>query len=175
MVRRVGIGAVTLTLMWTHERSRVTKVWLREADAAMADERAIRRHDLDRLRAVCLDLPESYEESAWTGIRWCIRRRNFVHAVAIDSGWPPAYAEAVGDDGPVTVVTFRTATPDYFANGSSGPAYFWPGWFPNLAGRVLDATVDWDELGELLVESYCLLAPKKLVAQIDDRRPPAAT
>ena len=97
-----------------------------------------------------------------------------MHAVAIDSGWPPAYAEAVGA-GPVTLVMFRTATPDYFAKGFVGPAYFWPGRFPNLAGRVLDATVDRDELGELLVESRCLLAPKKLVAQIDDRRPPAST
>jgi hypothetical protein len=32
---------------------------------------------------------------------------------------------------------------------------------------VLDDDVDWDEVAELLTESYCLLAPKKLVALVD--------
>jgi hypothetical protein len=32
---------------------------------------------------------------------------------------------------------------------------------------VLDPDVDWTEVGELLVESYCVLAPKKLVAQLE--------
>jgi hypothetical protein len=31
---------------------------------------------------------------------------------------------------------------------------------------VLDASTDWDEVGELLTESYCLLAPKKLAASV---------
>ena len=31
---------------------------------------------------------------------------------------------------------------------------------------VIDAGVDWDEVAELLTESYCLLAPKKLVALV---------
>ncbi len=30
---------------------------------------------LDELRAVCLGLPEAYEEQAWTGRRWRIRKR----------------------------------------------------------------------------------------------------
>jgi hypothetical protein len=32
---------------------------------------------------------------------------------------------------------------------------------------VLDDGVDWDEVAELLTDSYCLLAPKKLVALVD--------
>jgi hypothetical protein len=32
---------------------------------------------------------------------------------------------------------------------------------------VIDAGVDWDEVAELLTESYCLLAPRKLVALVD--------
>jgi hypothetical protein len=32
---------------------------------------------------------------------------------------------------------------------------------------VLEAGVDWDEVGELLTESYCVLAPKKLVSLVD--------
>ena len=36
---------------------------------------------------------------------------------------------------------------------------------------VLTETTDWDELRELLTESYCILAPKKLVALLGDRLP----
>jgi hypothetical protein len=32
---------------------------------------------------------------------------------------------------------------------------------------VLDERVDWKEVAELLIESYCVLAPKKLVALVD--------
>ena len=32
---------------------------------------------------------------------------------------------------------------------------------------VLEADTDWDEVRELLIESYCLLAPRKLIALID--------
>jgi hypothetical protein len=32
---------------------------------------------------------------------------------------------------------------------------------------VLDAAVDWDEVAELLTESYCVLAPKKLGELVD--------
>ena len=40
-------------------------------------------------------------------------------------------------------------------------------WWYDIVGMVLDAGVDWDEVAELLTESYCVLAPKKLVALVD--------
>jgi hypothetical protein len=36
----------------------------------------------------------------------------------------------------------------------------------NVMGMVLDDNVDWEEVGELLTESYCILAPKKLAALV---------
>jgi hypothetical protein len=56
-----------------------------------------------RLRAVCLGLPEAYEEQAWVGTRWRVRTRTFAHVLTVDAGWPPAYARAAATDGPVTV------------------------------------------------------------------------
>ncbi len=52
---------------------------------------------------------------------------------------------------------------------------FAPGWGPGLVSMVLrdDGTTDWDEVKELLTESYCLLAPKKLVALLGAMRPDA--
>ena len=101
------------------------------------------------LRSVCLGLPEAYEEPAWVGTRWRIRTRTFAHVLAIDSGWPPAYARAAGSDGPVTVLTFRSPTHELDAFRHAGHPYFTPGWWDDLVGMVLEAGVDWGEVAEL--------------------------
>jgi hypothetical protein len=62
---------------------------------------------LVRIRLVCLDLPEVTEEIAWTGVRWCVGRKNFAHVLTIAEGWPPAYAKAASISGPACVLTFR--------------------------------------------------------------------
>ena len=120
---------------------------------------------VSRLRAICLELPEAYEEQAWVGTRWMIRKKNFAHVLAIDSGWPPAYARAAKSDGPLTVVTFRSGARLEAPRFSKVP-FFKPVWWPDIAGLAIDAATDWDEVADLLTGSYCLLAPKKLVAQI---------
>jgi YjbR protein len=122
---------------------------------------------LATLRSVCLTLPEAYEEPAWVGVRWCIRKKNFAHVLVVDAGWPPAYARAAGSAGPICVLTFRTPDPELYRHDRAGPRFFWPGWFPDLVGTVVDDDVDWSEIAELLTESYCVLAPQKLVALVD--------
>ena len=121
---------------------------------------------IDRLRAICLEFPEAHEEQAWVGTRWTIRRKNFAHVLAIDAGWPPAYARAAGSDGPVTVLTFRSSARLTAPRFSRLP-FFKPVWWPDIAGLVIDARTDWDEVGDFVAASYCLLAPKKLAAQVD--------
>ena len=32
-----------------------------------------------KLNAICLGLPVAHEESAWTGVRWMIGKKNFAH------------------------------------------------------------------------------------------------
>ena len=122
---------------------------------------------LDALRTRCLALPEAYEEPAWTGTRWCVRGKNFAHAVMIEDGWPPAYVRAAATDGPVCVLTFRAAGPELDALAHAGPPFFKPVWFPDIVGLRLDGAVDWDEVTELVTESYRVLAPKALVARLD--------
>jgi hypothetical protein len=119
------------------------------------------------LRSMCLELPEAYEEQAWVGTRWLVRKRNFAHVLTIDSGWPPAYARAAGSDGPITVLTFRSSGPELDALGNAGHPYFRPVWFPDIAGMVLDADVDWDAVAEFVRHSYCVMAPKRLAALAD--------
>lgn len=120
-----------------------------------------------RLRSVCMALPEVYEEEAWVGTRWRVRKRTFAHVLEIDSGWPPAYARAAGSDGPVTVMTFRSSGPELHALANSGPPFFKPRWLEDIVGMVLEDGVDWDEVTELVTESYCALAPQPLVELVD--------
>ena len=119
------------------------------------------------LRAICLELPEAYEEEAWTGVRWSVRKKNFAHVVAIDDGWPPVYARAAGTDGPALVLTFRSSGDELDVLTGAGPPFFRPTWAPNIVGLHLTTPVDWAEVRELVTESYCLLAPQKLVARLD--------
>jgi hypothetical protein len=121
------------------------------------------------VRSVCRALPEAYEEPAWLGTRWRIRTRTFAHVLTVDAGHPPGYARAVGSDGPVTVLMFRSSGPELDALRNSGHPFFAPRWRGDEVGMVLDtdAGVDWDEIAELITESYCVLAPKKLVARVD--------
>jgi hypothetical protein len=122
------------------------------------------------LRSVCLGLPEAYEEPAWVGTRWRIRTRTFAHVVTVDAGWPSAYARAIGSSGPLSVVTFRAAGPELELLSRAGPPFFHPPWAPDVVGMVLGADVDWGEVAELLTDSYCVMAPKRLAALVG---PPA--
>jgi hypothetical protein len=122
------------------------------------------------LRAVCLGLPETYEEQAWTGTRWCVRKRTFAHVLAVEPdrpGHPSAHARAAEIDEPVVVVTFRSTGPELVALRNAGHPFFYAGWGRDVMGMVIDDDVDWEEVLELLTESYCVLAPKKLVALLD--------
>jgi YjbR len=121
---------------------------------------------VERLRPLCLALPEAYEEEAWVGARWRVRKHTFAHVVRIEDGYPPAYARAAGTDGPVTVLTFRAAGPELDALARAGHPYVKPGWFQDIVGLLLDDGTDWSEVAELVVESYCVLAPRKLADRV---------
>jgi hypothetical protein len=121
---------------------------------------------LGRLRLVCMELPEAVEESAWQGIRWCVRGKNFAHVLVIEHGRPQAYARASGTEGPACVVTFRLTREACAATRYRRAPFFRPVWFPNIAGLIVDARTDWDEVEVLLRQSYRVLAPKKLAALV---------
>ena len=120
-----------------------------------------------RLRSVSLGLPEACEEPAWVGTRWQVRMRTFAHVLVVDAGWPPAYARATGSDGPITVLTFRSSGPELAALRTTGHPFFAPRWRADEVGLVFDEGVDWGEVAELVTESYCVLAPRKLVELVE--------
>ena len=136
----------------------------------------MRDHDapdeiLDRLREICLALPDAYEEQAWAGTRWCVRKKNFAHVVRIDQGKPDGYASAAWtarhDVDDTITLTFRSSGPELNVLANSPYPFFKPVWFENIVGMIIDDDTDWDEVQELLTESYCVMAPKTLAAKVD--------
>ena len=111
---------------------------------------------LDRLRVACGRLPDVREEQAWAGRRWRVRNRTFVHVFCVDR-----------PDGPVTFIQFRSSGPELDTLLAAGHPFHRAGWGSNVMMMILDEGTDWDEVGELVTESYCLLAPKNLVSRVD--------
>ncbi|UQU61496.1 MmcQ/YjbR family DNA-binding protein [Couchioplanes caeruleus] len=121
---------------------------------------------LARLRPICRSLPETYEEPAWVGVRWRIRRRTIAHVYPVDPGRAP-----VRPGRPVTgatLMTFRVPADDLLGLTAGGFPYSRAGWGPNVATAVLGDHTDWTEIGELLTDSYCEMAPKFLIARLPD-------
>jgi hypothetical protein len=123
---------------------------------------------LIRMRALCRTLPETQEENAWVGRRWKVGPHTFAHLLEIVDGRPEAFAKASGTGGPATVLTFRSQEPERAALlASGGGRFFGPLWGRGDVGTLIDADTDWDELAELLTESFRLRAPQRLAAGLD--------
>ena len=112
---------------------------------------------LARLRKICLALPEAEEIETWGHPTFRVRKTIFVGAGADEDGRaqmtckaPPGEQRALVSSDPK-----RFFVPAYVGNR---------GW----VGMRLDGAVDWDEVSELVEESYRLTAPKKLGALLDD-------
>lgn len=128
----------------------------------MADHVDVEPAVLARVRERCLALPEAWDEPAWTGHRFLVRKKNFAHVFAL----------ADEDDRLHTILAIRSPDEEREALLASGHPFFLLGWGRNAVGVVLDQATDWDEVAELVTESYCVLAPKKLVALVERPAPP---
>ncbi|MEX0761365.1 MAG: MmcQ/YjbR family DNA-binding protein [Dehalococcoidia bacterium] len=113
---------------------------------------------LERLREICLALPESTEKVAWGDPTWRVRSRIFAMQKGNhDGGRPSVWLKA--EDGAQAVLV-----------GSNPEQFFVPPYVGNKGwvGVYMDGrAIDWDEVGDLIEESYRLIAPKRLAAQLD--------
>src|SRR5690349_6330173 len=113
-----------------------------------------------RLAKICLALPEAHEGPAWNGRSWKIRKSHFCQVFTVDDG-----------DDQNGIIIFRSESPELYALAHMGNPFFKPGWGTKTIGMVIDDNTDWDELAELIVDSYCVQAPKKLAALVDGSAP----
>jgi hypothetical protein len=115
---------------------------------------------LQRLRTLCLALPDAHEQEAWGEPTFRVRKKMFAMYADADNhhgrGRPAVWCKARALNQHLLVV----AHPDrFFVPPYVGPS----GW----VGVWLDGDVDWDELAGLLSNGYRLVAPKRLVAALD--------
>ena len=115
-----------------------------------------------RVGALCLALPESYEQDAWRGVRWRIRQRTFAHLARVDPADGSVFSRSAPVQHAVDVLTFRSSGEELEALVRTGYPFYKPEWNPQVVGLALEPDVDWREVAELLTESYLLLAPRKL-------------
>ncbi|USQ78159.1 MmcQ/YjbR family DNA-binding protein [Ornithinimicrobium faecis] len=118
----------------------------------MADRPDVPPEWIQRLSDLFDTLPEAYQERAWVGTRWRVGQATIAHVF--------------GGEDQLFRVVFRAELGEVMVFEHSGPPYFKAGWGDNVVGIVLDESTDWEELGEMLTESYCLQAPKHLAGQV---------
>ena len=113
-------------------------------------------HRLVRLSRICLSLPEASRSLYGQHVRFHVRERTFGYYLDDHHGDGILSFTCKVDIGEneelVALHPVRFYIPAYI--GSKG-------W---VAIRLDLGKVDWDEVTELAVESYCLVAPKRLAA-----------
>lgn len=119
----------------------------------MAERPVVPSEMVDQLARILERFPECASETAWVGVRWRIAGATVAHVFG-------------GDDQQFRL-TFRADPDEVMAFEHLGHPYFRAGWGENVVGLVLDETVDWTEIAELLTDSYCLQAPAHLAAEVD--------
>ena len=109
---------------------------------------------VDRLRAICLALPEATEKEAWGDPTFRVRDKIFAMLKQGD-GRPSLWCKAP----PGSQMVLVGADPGRFY---VPPYVGHKGW----VGMRLDRKPDWHEVAELVRRSYRLTAPKRLAAQM---------
>jgi hypothetical protein len=125
---------------------------------AKKTSRAVVSDPLESLRKLCLALPETTERVSHGEPTWFVRdKKTFV-----------TYANHHHDDR----LGFWCAAPVGVQEalvGSDPDRYYRPpyvghrGWL----GVYLDVPVDWDEVAEIVEDAYRMVAPKRLLAELD--------
>jgi len=117
------------------------------------------KRPVERLRRICLALPEAVEKETWETPTFRVRDKMFCMCVEDHHGdgrialWckaPPGVQEILVEAAPA-----RFFKPPYV-----GPK----GWI----GIRLDVDVDWDEVAEFVEDSYRMTAPKKLASRLQN-------
>jgi hypothetical protein len=113
---------------------------------------------MDRVRRICLALPEATEQTAWGEPTFRVRKKIFAMYAAAGNHHG-AGQNALWLKAPIGVqeMLVRSDPETYFVPPYVGVN----GWI----GVALAAVGD-EVLREHVVESYCMIAPKKLAAQV---------
>ena len=82
-------------------------------------------------------------------------------------GYTSAYRDVTGIAEPTTVLTFRSVGRRAARPGPRRAAVLPAAVVADVVGMALDDDTDWDEVAELVTESYRFCAPQKLVRRLE--------
>jgi predicted DNA-binding protein (MmcQ/YjbR family) len=110
---------------------------------------------VERVRTLCLALPEAFELEAWEHSTF-----------RVGSGRGKIFCTAAPDGSSITVKADPVEREALLAEGD--PFFVPPyvgtkGW---LGIRPVHPRTDWEEVAELIATSYCLIAPKRLAREV---------
>ncbi len=123
----------------------------------------IEPHIVDELRDICLEMPEAVASEAFGAPAFRVREKIFAMTRRGPEDRPSVWMKGA----PGRQEALVSAFPDRYYR----PPYVGQhGWI----GCWLDDTAlpDWEEIEDLIVESYRLVAPKRLVKQMDAQETP---
>ena len=112
---------------------------------------------MQRARKICLTFPETSEKLAWGHPTFRVRDKIFATI-------------GVNEDDNVVTMTTKPPPGEQEALLAEGTPFFFPkyvgvrGWI----GFVVDSKTDWKHVAELVEDSYREIAPKRVVAQLDE-------
>ena len=125
----------------------------------MAATRSTEDHRLTRVSEICLALPEALRQDCGSHAAFTVRKRTFAYFLNDHHG-----------DG-IVAVTCKALPGDNASLAAAQPRRFYlpsyigpKGW---VALRLDIGEIDWDEVAELVLGSYCMVAPKRLVALVE--------
>lgn len=117
-----------------------------------------KKNQLERLRSICLALPEAHEVQAWGAPTFRVKNKLFAmyaapndhHGAGREGVW--IKSTHVNQD-----LLVRENPQRFFVPAYVGPS----GW----VGIFLDKRVSWKVVADILRDGYLLTAPKRLVAE----------
>ncbi len=117
----------------------------------------MRKEQLDRLRTICLALPEATEGAGVGDPTFRVREKIFVMQHQMD-GRPSLWIKAQrgAQETLIKMDPMRYFVPPYVGQH---------GW----VGLWLDCDVDWELVADLAEEGYRMTAPKRLIARLDQQ------
>jgi hypothetical protein len=128
------------------------------------------RDRVDRIRAICLDLPGAVERPFGGHTSPAFRVRDKMFAVVSEDMTSMTLKAPPGVQG-ILVASDpeRFFVPKYVGSKGWIGVRLEAGRGSGTSGARGDV-LDWEEMAELIYESYCLMAPKRLLAQWEARQ-----
>jgi predicted DNA-binding protein (MmcQ/YjbR family) len=115
---------------------------------------------IERLREICLAFPEATERETWGEQTFRVREKIFAMAGTGSGRWRMSCKARRG----MQAALIGSDSERFFVPPYVGPK----GWIGiELEAGPDGAGPDWDEVADLIEESYRMTAPKRLAAQLD--------